>query len=116
MSAQNTHDIPAFYHVFISFHIVISVVITLYLLLGFLCTSCEKGGMWRLYEDLKKENGKTSSNFAAFRSDDVPIFINPTSRHCWDLISKILRYKGKRQVLKGKIRNEMERDGRTVEA
>ena len=41
-SVQNTHDIPTFYHVFISFHIVISVVITLYLILRFLCTSGEK--------------------------------------------------------------------------
>ena len=42
MSAQNTHDIPAFYHIFISFHVVISVIIALYLILGFLCTSGEK--------------------------------------------------------------------------
>ena len=42
MSAQNTHDILVFYHVFVSFHIVISVVITLYMIFGFLCTSGEK--------------------------------------------------------------------------
>ena len=45
MSAQNTHDISAFYHVFVSFHIVISVVIALYLILGLLYTSGEKGGI-----------------------------------------------------------------------
>ena len=61
MNAQNTHDIPAFYHVFVSFHIVISVVITLYLILGLLCTL---GDIWRLYGDLKKENGEPSSNVA----------------------------------------------------
>ena len=45
MSAKKTHDILVFYHVFISFQIVISVVIALYLILGFLCTSSEKGGI-----------------------------------------------------------------------
>ena len=82
MSAKNTHDIPAFYHVFVSFHIVISVVIALYLILGFLCTSSEKGGIWRLYGDLKKENGEPSSNIATLRSDDLPVFISLTSQHC----------------------------------
>ena len=51
MSAQNTHDIPAFYHVFFTFHIVISVVLTLYLILGFLCTLGEKGGSWWRLEE-----------------------------------------------------------------
>ena len=37
MSAQNTHHIPACEHVFSSFHLVISVVIVLYMILGFLC-------------------------------------------------------------------------------
>ena len=45
MSAQNTHHIPAFYHVFGSFHLVISVLIALYLILDFLCISGEKGGI-----------------------------------------------------------------------
>ena len=45
MSAQNTYDIPAFYHVFISFHIVISVVIALYMILSFLCTLGEESGI-----------------------------------------------------------------------
>ena len=71
MSAQNTHDIPVFYHVFVSFHIVISVVIALYLILGLLCTSSEKGGIWRLYGDLKKENGEPSSNIATSQRCDV---------------------------------------------
>ena len=64
MNAQNTHDIPAFYHVFVSFHIEINVVITLYLILGLLCTLGEKYDIWRLYGDLKKENGEPSSNVA----------------------------------------------------
>ena len=62
MSAQNTHHIPVFYHVFGSFHIVISVFIALYLILGFLCISSEKGGIWRLCEDLKKKIGEPSPN------------------------------------------------------
>ena len=73
MSAQNTHDIPTFYHVFVSFHIVISVVITLYLILGFLCTSGEKGGIWRLCGDLKKENGEPSSNIEKLQCRDVEV-------------------------------------------
>ena len=45
MSAQKTYDIPTFYHVLVSFPIVISAVIALYLILGFFCTSSEKGGI-----------------------------------------------------------------------
>ena len=75
MSAQNTHDILAFYHVFVSFHIVINVVITLYLILGFLCTSGEKGGIWRLCGELKKENRESNPNITTLRSDDVPVDI-----------------------------------------
>ena len=41
MSVQNTHDIPGFYYVFVPFHIVISVVIALYLIYSFLCTTGE---------------------------------------------------------------------------
>ena len=40
-SVQNTHDILVFYYVFVPFHIVISVVIALYLVFGFLCTTSE---------------------------------------------------------------------------
>ena len=72
MSAQNTHHIPAFYHVFGSFHIVISVFTALYLILGFLCISSEKGGIWRLCGDLKKKIGEPSRNITMLRSDDVP--------------------------------------------
>ena len=42
MSAKNTHHIPVFYHVFRSFHLVISAFIALYLILGFSCISGEK--------------------------------------------------------------------------
>ena len=77
ISAQNTHDILVFYHVFISFYIVISVVIALYLILSFLCTSGEKGDIWRLCGDLKKENGEPSSNFAMPSSHDI----TKSSRH-----------------------------------
>ena len=45
MSAQNTHHIPACEHVFDSFHLVISAIIVVYLILGFLCISGEKGGI-----------------------------------------------------------------------
>ena len=60
MSAQNTHCIPVFYHGFSSFHIVICVVITFYLILGILCISGENGGNWRLCGGLKKEIGEPS--------------------------------------------------------
>ena len=46
MSALNTHHIPAFYHVFGSFQLVISVFIVVYLILGFSCIASEKG--WHL--------------------------------------------------------------------
>ena len=57
MSAQNTHHIPAFDHVFGLFHLVISAFIVVYLILGFLCISGEKGGIWKLCGDLNKEIG-----------------------------------------------------------
>ena len=41
MSVQNTHHIPAFYYVFVPFHIVISVVMVVYLIFGYLCTTGE---------------------------------------------------------------------------
>ena len=68
MSAQNTYHIPAFYHVFISFHIVISVVIAFHLILGVLCISGENNGNWRLCGGLKKEIGEPSSKVAILRS------------------------------------------------
>ena len=57
MSAQNTHHIPAFDHVFDSFYLVISVFIALYLILDFSCISGEKGNIWKLCGDLKKKIG-----------------------------------------------------------
>ena len=46
MSAQNTHHILAFDHVFDLFHLVISVSIIVYLILGFLMyISDEKSGI-----------------------------------------------------------------------
>ena len=62
MSAQNAQHIPTFYHVFGSFHLVISVFIALYLILGSLCILGEKGGIWRLCGYLKKEIGEPSLN------------------------------------------------------
>ena len=54
-SAQNIHHIPAFDNVFGSFHLVISVFIIIYLILDFLCILGEKGSIWKLCGDLKKE-------------------------------------------------------------
>ena len=42
MSAQNTHHIPVSEHGFCSFHLLISAVIIVYMILGFLCISGEK--------------------------------------------------------------------------
>ena len=42
MSAQNTHHIPVFDHVFGSFHLVINALIVVYLILGFLCLQVKK--------------------------------------------------------------------------
>ena len=76
MSDQNTHHMPAFDHVFGSFHLVISAFIVVYMILNFLCISGEKGGIWNLCGDLKKEIGaKLSLNIATLRSYDV----QPTS-------------------------------------
>ena len=62
MSAQNTHHIPACEHVFGSFYLVISVVIVIYMILGFLCVSGEKGGIWRLCRDLKRRLEESSTS------------------------------------------------------
>ena len=72
MSAQNTHHIPVFDHVFGSFQLVISTLIVVYLILGFLCIADEKGGTWRLCGDVKKEIGEPSLNVATFQSRDIP--------------------------------------------
>ena len=79
---KKTHHIPTFYHVFDSFHSVISVFIALYLILGFLCISGEKSSILRLYESLEKKNVEPSSNVATLRSDDIPSSISPTSGRC----------------------------------
>ena len=71
MSAQNAYHIPAFYHVFGSFHLVISVFIALYLILGSLCILGEKGGIWRLFGDLKKEIREPSLNVVTFQRCDI---------------------------------------------
>ena len=104
MSAQNTHDLPEFYHIFVSFHMVISVIITLYMIFSFLCTSSEKGGIWMLYRDLKKENGEPSSNIVTLRLDVVLVFISPMSQCCYvrDLINEILRYKAEVMSCEGR--------------
>ena len=46
-----------------------------YLILGFLCISGEKGGIWKLCGDLKKEiGGELSLNVATFQRSDVATF------------------------------------------
>ena len=62
MSAQNTHHIPTCEHVFNSFHLVISAIIVVYLILGFLYISGEKGGIWRLCGDLKRRLEESSTS------------------------------------------------------
>ena len=72
MSAQKTYHIPAFDHVFDSFHLVISVFIIIYLILNYLCISGEKGGIWKLCGDLKKEiGGELSLNVTMLQRHDV---------------------------------------------
>ena len=91
MSAQNTHHLPASEHVFVSFHLVISAVIVVYLILGFLCISGEKGDIWRSCGDLKRrlEESSTSTTrrpkVATLRSYDVqPTLTNVATflRYC----------------------------------
>ena len=55
MSAQTTHHIPVFDHVFGLFRLVISVFIVVYLILGILYISGENGDIWKLCGDLKKD-------------------------------------------------------------
>ena len=74
MSSQNTHHIPAFDRVFISFYLVISTFIVVYLILGFLCISSEQGDIWKLCGDWKKEfGGELSLNIAMFIRRDVEV-------------------------------------------
>ena len=103
MSAQNTHHILAFYHIFDSFQLVISVFIVLYLILGFLCILGEKERHLGPIRDLKKKIGEPSLNVATFqrrnvltsshlnvatlRSYDVHPFISPILRRRLDLVN-----------------------------
>ena len=73
MSAQNTHHIPVFDHVFGSFHLVISVFIVIYLILSFLCISSENGSIWRLCGHVKKEIGEPSLNVVTSQCRKVEI-------------------------------------------
>ena len=82
------------------------------MILGFLYISSEKGGIWRLCGDLKKNIGEPSPKVATLRSDDVPIFISPTSRRC-DFTTSLglnqqdfFRYKVKSDEFKGGDRRE----------
>ena len=72
MSAQKSHHIPVFDHVFGSFYLVISAFIALYLILGFSCISGEKGSIWKMCGDLKKEiGGVLSLNIAMLGRPNV---------------------------------------------
>ena len=74
MSAQNTHHIPTFDRFFGSFHLVINVFVVVYLILGFLCISSEKGNIWKLCGDLKKEiGGELNLNVATSQRRDVEV-------------------------------------------
>ena len=74
MSDQNTHHMPAFDHVFGSFHLVISAFIVAYMILDFLCISGEKGGIWKLCGDLKKNiGGELSLNVTTLQHRDVEV-------------------------------------------
>ena len=74
MSAQNTHHIPVFDHVFSSFHLVISAFIVVYWILCFLCISGEKCGIWKLCGELKKETGgELSLNVMTSQRRDVEV-------------------------------------------
>ena len=71
MNSQNTHHIPVVYHVFGTFHTLISVFIALYLILGYLCILSENGGIWRLCGCFKKQIKDSSPNVATFQCCDV---------------------------------------------
>ena len=71
MSTQNTHHILVFGRVFSSFHLVIIAFTVIYLILGFLCISGEKGCIWKLCEDWKEFGGELSLNVATFQRRDV---------------------------------------------
>ena len=87
MSAQNTHHIPAFYHAFGSLYLVISVLIVVYMILGFLCILDEKGGIWRLCGDMKKDILGPNLNVPTLKSYDVQPFIS----QCRDVVTSQCR-------------------------
>ena len=63
MSAQNTNHILVFYHIFSSFNLAISVLIALYLILGFFCILGDKFGIWRLCGDLRTQPQRRDVEF-----------------------------------------------------
>ena len=80
MSAQKTHHIPVIDHIFGSFYLVVSAFFfALYQILGFSCILSEKGGIWKLCGDLKKEIEESSastsrrSHFAMSQSRDIEV-------------------------------------------
>ena len=84
MNALNTHHIPVFDCVFGSFHLVISVFIVIYLILGFLSISSEKCDIWKLCGDLKKKKtgGELSLNVVTFYVATLRLYeVQPTSTH-----------------------------------
>ena len=89
MNAQNTHHIPAFDHIFSSFHLGVSAFIVVYLIVRFLCISCEKDSIWKLCGDLKKEIGgelNLNVSIAALRSYDMwPTSANFATLRCRDV-------------------------------
>ena len=56
-----------------SFHLVISAFSVVHMILVFLCISGEKGGIWRLCGDVKKEIGEPSLNVMTFSRRDVKV-------------------------------------------
>ena len=71
MNAQNTHHIPSVYHVFGTFHTLISVFIALYLILSYLCISGKNGGIWSMCGGLKKQIRDSSPKVATFQHSNI---------------------------------------------
>ena len=71
MSAQNTHHIPTVFHVFGSFHTIISALIALYLILGFVFILGENGSIWKMCKGVKKYSGDPSPNVATSQYCDI---------------------------------------------
>ena len=85
MSAQNTHHIPAFYHVFgfISYSNKRG-----YSFISDYSVSCAFKGTRRHLEAARRL-GEPNPTAVTLRSEDMAIFISPTSQRCRDLISEI---------------------------